>query len=96
MSVMEPNDSKLEPADPDGAPSERTARQSRELAALPLLPIGVVFLMLTLLGAGLLAYALMGRGGILLGVLGAVQTFVCSAALGVVVRRWRTTRRPQP
>lgn len=93
---MEPDDTKSEPADPDGASPERTARQSRELAALPLLPIGVLFLMLTLLGAGLLAYALMGRGGILLGVLGAVQAFVCSAALGAVVRRWRTMRRPKP
>lgn len=84
---MEPDESKLERPDPVDTPPERSAREARELAALPLLIIAVIFSMLTLLGAGMLAYALMGRGGILLGVIGAVQTFVCSAVLGTVVRR---------
>lgn len=75
---------------PEGSTNRRAAADVH-----PLLLVAVVFTILTVVGAGMLIFALMGRGGVLLGVVGAVQSVVCSAMLGAVVRRWRAATQQQ-
>lgn len=74
---------------------EPPPRQAAPVDASPLLIAVVVFGVLTLLGAGMLVSALMGRGGVLLGVVGGGQSVVCAAMLGALARRWRAAAREE-
>jgi len=51
--------------------------------------MALLFAVLTLVGAALLITGATREAGLLLIVVGAVQIFVCSAVLGVLIRRWR-------
>ena len=60
-----------------------------------LLLMVMIFAILTLVGTVMLIFALVGQGGLLIGIVGALQSVVCAVMLGAAVRRWRSVPPPE-